>query len=108
MSITRPAGSADLGAEFMKNFKFGRVTNPRCDFNPHLPTPTDGCEANVKTFIAPGTLGLTWRQVAALQGVHTVGKTHAKNSGFSGWWQDPDNVATFTNNYFISIVNKGW
>merc|ERR1719337_53181 len=48
------------------------------------------------------------RQTAALMGVHTIGKASLENSGYSGWWQDEQNVARFNNNYYISIVNHGW
>merc|ERR1712113_1332327 len=41
-------------------------------------------------------------------GVHSLGKASVQNSGYSGWWTDESNVASFNNNYYISIVNKGW
>ena len=52
-------------------------------------------------------LGLTWAQ-AALMGVHTLGRAEVSNSGYQGWWSDPENSRQFNNNYYVSLLAKGW
>lgn len=53
-------------------------------------------------------MGLSDRESAALMGVHSLGRCRLENSGFDGWWSDPKNAATFNNNYYISLLLKGW
>merc|ERR1719262_1608611 len=87
---------------------YGRTTSATCADNVALPNPANGCQANEVTFLAGDALSMTWRETAALMGVHSLGKASLQNSGYSGWWTDEANVAAFNNNYYISIVNKGW
>eukprot|EP00971_Amphidinium_carterae_P045989 905026-Amphidinium_carterae.1 len=53
-------------------------------------------------------MGLSWRQAAALMGVHSLGRARPENSGYDGWWSDAVNSRKFNNNYYASIVGKGW
>merc|ERR1719440_731488 len=53
-------------------------------------------------------LELTWRESAALMGVHSLGRAHLSNSGYHGWWSDPLNSRRFNNNYYVSILSKAW
>jgi len=108
MAATATSSSVDLHTEFKSNFQFGRTTKESCEDNPPLPNPQDGCKANEVTFLADNALNLTWRQTAALMGVHTLGKAHASNSGYSGWWTDEQSVAHFDNSYYLDVINKGW
>merc|ERR1712087_258969 len=108
MSATASSRTFDLKAAFKSNFKFGRTTKESCDNNTPLPNPKDGCAANVVTFLAENAFNFSWRQTAALMGVHTLGKAHSSNSGYSGWWTDEQSVAKFNNAYYVDIVNKGW
>jgi len=41
-------------------------------------------------------------------GVHSLGKATEANSGYSGWWSDTDNSRKFNNNYYVSMLLKGW
>lgn len=88
-------------------FKFGRQTASSCDFAVgRLPNPERGCDAVDETFVQ--RMGLDWTQAAALMGVHTLGRAKVANSGYHGWWSDPENSRRFNNNYYISLVAKGW
>jgi len=40
--------------------------------------------------------------------VHTLGRVHIGNSGYHGWWSDPQSSALFNNNYYISMIVKPW
>jgi len=103
---TKIMNGQDLGDLFMKQFQWGRKTNHNCANNIHLPIPSESCLANKKTFI--DQLGLTWRETAALMGVHTLGRTRLENSGFNGWWSDHNSASHFDNNYYHSLALKGW
>jgi len=41
-------------------------------------------------------------------GVHSLGRAQSKFSGYQGWWSDAANSRRFNNNYYISMVAKGW
>jgi hypothetical protein len=108
MGFTEVSATVDLKEDFKASFRYGRTTSATCANNVALPNPANGCADNEQTFLASNALHLSWRETAALMGVHTIGKASPENSGFSGWWQDEQNVARFNNNYYISIVNHGW
>jgi len=93
--------------DFKSQFRFGRRTAKSCvGAANRLPDPEDGCTAVSETFIEH--MGLTPRRAAALMGVHTLGRARPENSGYDGWWSDPLNSRKFNNNYFVSLVRKGW
>lgn len=41
-------------------------------------------------------------------GVHTIGSAKLENSGYEGHWSDEENQGIFNNNYYRSIIMKGW
>mmetsp|Transcript_34986 Transcript_34986/g.79061 ORF Transcript_34986/g.79061 Transcript_34986/m.79061 type:complete len:498 (+) Transcript_34986:240-1733(+) len=93
--------------DFKSQFKFGRETAKTCDgAADRLPNPENGCDAVKTTFV--NAMGLSWRGAAALMGVHTLGRARPKNSGYDGWWSDTENSRLFNNNYYVSMVKKGW
>lgn len=99
--------SSAAALDFKPSFKWGRTTSMTCPGSAHLlPNPEDGCAANERVFV--NNLGLSWRETAALMGVHTLGRAHPANSGYVGWWSDAPNQRKFNNDYFFSIVHKGW
>lgn len=113
MTVTRgfalelPREQVPLGNHFSQNFKFGRTTATACESAAtKLPNPERGCPAVQETFI--DRLGLDWRGAAALMGVHSLGRAKVENSGYFGWWSDPENSRKFNNNYYVSMVQKGW
>jgi len=108
MGFTATSTTVNLKQLFKDEFMYGRTTRQTCENAVALPNPFDGCAANEVTFLAHNAFSFTWRETAALMGVHTLGKATLENSGYSGWWQDEHNVARFNNNYYISIVNHGW
>lgn len=96
------------GIDFRANFNYGRTTPASCESRPNgtLPNPEKSCD-DVERVFNRG-LGLSWEQTAALMGVHTLGKARPENSGYDGYWSDPQNSKTFNNDYFTSMVAKGW
>eukprot|EP00930_Biecheleria_cincta_P080020 TRINITY_DN680_c0_g1_i5.p1 TRINITY_DN680_c0_g1~~TRINITY_DN680_c0_g1_i5.p1 ORF type:complete len:502 (-),score=84.83 TRINITY_DN680_c0_g1_i5:226-1731(-) len=93
--------------DFRSSFQFGRTTAMSCDFAAgRLPNPENGCSAVEETFI--NSMGLSWAHAAALMGVHTLGQAKISNSGYDGWWSDPENSRRFNNNYYVSMLIKGW
>lgn len=107
MQITRqnvPGGSA---IDFKTGFRYGRTTAQQCAWSTHnLPNPDNSCSAVETTFV--NRMGLSWTQSAALMGVHSLGRARPEFSGFDGWWSDAENSRRFNNNYFVSILAKGW
>jgi len=110
MDITRKQATDQLvGMPFIDNFKFGRETKTpmTCRYEKHrLPNPRLGCEELDRVFV--DNMGLNKRETVALLGVHTLGKAEPRFSGFDGWWSDAANSRKFNNNYYISIIAKGW
>jgi hypothetical protein len=49
-----------------------------------------------------------WRMTAAISGAHTLGGFNTLNTGADGLWSDVLNQSQFNNNYFQSILFKGW
>jgi hypothetical protein len=45
---------------------------------------------------------------AAIMGAHTVGKASIENSGYDGFWSDEENQGIFNNDYYHSLLMKGW
>lgn len=45
---------------------------------------------------------------AAISGAHSLGQAKKENSGFHGHWSDPDNQGVFNNDYYRSLLMKGW
>jgi len=98
-------GNTDI--DLRSNFKYGRTTATTCHFaEGRLPNPEDSCSAVEETFVT--RMGLSWRRSAALMGVHSLGRARPENSGYDGWWSDAVNSRKFNNNYYASIVGKGW
>jgi len=109
MTELRPsAGRADV--DFRSNFRYGRrtaINNCKFEFvHGILPNPEGSCDEVDRVFVK--NMGLTKAEATALSGVHTLGRARLENSGYEGWWSDPDNSRIFNNNYFVSIVAKGW
>merc|ERR1712130_79265 len=91
---------------FKAQFHYGRTTSQTCEFNQMLPDPTKSCRDVERVFIE--NMELDWKMAAALMGVHTLGRAAKQNSGFFGWWSDAKNSRRFNNNYYVSLILKGW
>jgi catalase (peroxidase I) len=53
-------------------------------------------------------MGLNWDQTAALMGVHSLGRAHLDFSGYVGFWSDAESARRFDNDFYLSILAKGW
>jgi len=97
-----------LDASYMaQSFKYGRVTSTSCSWaHGRLPSPGDGCPTNQAHFMT--NMGLGWDEITSLMGVHTLGGASIANSGYNGFWSDVVNQTFFNNNYYQSLVGKGW
>jgi hypothetical protein len=51
-----------------------------------------------------GEFAMTWQQVTALLGAHSLGGTHPDVSGFHGPWAPP--ITRFTNKFFVNIASR--
>jgi len=107
-----------LANSFRDGFKWGRRSIEQCDWNEgRMPNPEHGCHG-----LGEGKEGLeqifvdniykgrkdAWTMVAAISGAHTVGGAHKEFSGYNGWWSDVENQGLFNNDYYYSLVAKGW
>jgi hypothetical protein len=93
--------------DFRGSFRFGRTTASAEDCTMgELPNPEGGCDEFDRVFVQNMELDLGG--ATALMGVHTLGRAKPENSGYDGWWSDPDNSRLFNNNYFVSLLAKGW
>ena len=99
--------SSRSAIDFKSAFKFGRTTAKTCEWaHGRLPNPEGSCAAVQESFV--DRMGLTWGQAAALMGVHTLGRAQVANSGYDGWWSSALMSRKFNNDYFVSILAKGW
>ena len=102
--MSHQSGSGSL--DFKSNFRYGRTTKQNCTGVAPLPNPEGSCSEVDRVFVT--NMGLSWREAAVLMGVHTLGRAHVDNSGYDGWWSDPTASATFNNDYYSSLLAKGW
>lgn len=107
MMESRKHAAPGPNIDFKSGFKYGRTTAETCPWAlGRLPNPEDGCPANDETFVK--RMGLTWSETAALMGVHTLGRALPDNSGYNGFWSDSKNSRRFNNDYYNSLLDKGW
>ena len=97
---------------FMENFKSGRTAVHTCPSNTGLmPNPELGCDGLSSIFInhiynAQGNRA--WELTAAISGAHTLGSASIANSGYNGFWGAAHQAHRFNNDYYKSILMKGW
>jgi len=103
-----------LESSFRNRFKSGRTTSESCDVTGLLPSGEAGCTDLESIFINhiynDGRRGNNgrWRFTAAISGAHTLGGAKPGNSGFDGIWSDTANQGIFNNDYYKSLILKGW
>jgi catalase (peroxidase I) len=78
-----------------------------------MPDPANGCSGLSSIFVdhvysKESTTDKKWKLIAAISGAHTLGGAQIQNSGFDGFWSDSANSGKFNNNYYKSIIAKGW
>lgn len=100
------------------SFKYGRNTKRRCWWaKGRMPNPEHGCDGRGED--KPGLSQIFndniwkghkdgWTLTAAISGAHTVGSAKLHNSGYEGFWSDPKNSGVFNNDYYWSLIFKGW
>jgi len=97
-------GSARMN--FRGRFRYGRRTATSCEGSGDILPNPETCLDVERVFV--NNLGLSWAQAAALMGVHTLGRANPRNSGYDGFWSDPENSRRFNNNFFVSMLANGW
>lgn len=106
-----PYASGTYLATLKDAFKFGRTSIVECDWNVgFMPNPEDGCTGLENIFIDHiyKNHATPWRMTAAVSGTHTLGSAKIENSGYDGFWSDSDRQGQFTNDYYVSLLLKGW
>lgn len=79
-----------------------------------MPNPEDGCAGLKNIFIdhiyytQRRNKKSSWALVAAISGAHTLGGAHVENSGYEGKWSDVKEQGIFNNDYYKSLLAKGW
>lgn len=75
-----------------------------------MPDPEKSCNGLSDIFVDHIYRGEddAWALTAAISGAHTLGDASIANSGYSGSWSDAENQRKFNNNYYHSILQKGW
>ena len=102
----KPWGEGSIEDNFLKNFFYGRKTAETCDETGLMPNPEKGCNDVNDIFnkhifwYKRGERGIkedrkivaekygywerrSWRDSATLMGVHTIGRAHLENSGYT-------------------------
>lgn len=75
-----------------------------------MPNPEKGCNDLNDIFIEHiyKDRSNAWELTAAISGSHTLGSCKLEASGYNGFWSDAVNSGIFNNNYYESLVLKGW
>ena len=107
----KPFASGTYLGQLRDSFKWGRTTLETCEWNKGLmPNPLDGCKGLGAVFIDHiyKESEFPWALTAAISGAHTLGSARISTSGFDGFWSDAENQGKFNNNYYRSLMLKGW
>jgi len=98
-------------AKFAARFQYGRTTAETCSYNTGLmPNPVDGCDG-LSTVFEDNVYASTedpWKYTAAISGAHTLGSANLITSGFEGFWSSAEEQGKFNNDYYKSLLLKGW
>lgn len=98
------------------NFKAGRKTREECeDSHNTMPLPEQGCEGEnglrgifIEHIYGKFSEEMAWRLTAAISGAHTLGGADSGRSGYHGYWSDRETTGIFDNDYYRSMLLKGW
>jgi cytochrome c peroxidase len=88
-------------------FRWGRTdaVSSTPNFPDRLPGSTNDLP-KIRTFLGPGRLDLTDKEIVAFLGSHTIGSTHMEISGHRYHWDSTPHV--FDNGYFQSMLRDDW
>jgi hypothetical protein len=106
-----PFAEGTLAKTFRDNFKYGRETATTCAWNKgYMADASVGCENHEDIFVKHIFNGQedAWTLTAAIKGAHTLGSAKPQFSGFDGFWSDAENAGIFNNDYYKSLMLKGW
>ena len=75
-----------------------------------MPNPEESCDGLSTIFInnVYKAHKTPWKMVAAINGAHTLGSAKVQNSGYSGFWSESGASGVFNNDYYKSLLLKGW
>ena len=107
----KPFADGTLLSKFKHNFTVGRTTSTECSWaSDRLPDPEKSCDTLESVFIKHLFNGRedAWKLTAAISGAHTLGRAQVSRSGYDGFWSDIPNSGIFNNDYFKSLLFKGW
>ena len=107
-------GPGSLEDTFRRHFKAGRQTLEQCSMYGLMPNPEMGC-TSVKSIFVDHIYNVEnmnesgkWSLTAAITGAHTLGRARQEQSGYIGTWSDEANQGKFNNDFYKSIILKGW
>ena len=120
-----PWAKGTMGHQFLKRFRWGRVTRDQCPETGLMPNPEGGCGSLATVFEdhiyrlnekrkamqakkKSKMMGWSWTMTAAISGAHSIGSAKLENSGYKGAWSSPDQQGIFNNDYYKSMLAKGW
>jgi hypothetical protein len=106
-----PYATGTYLATLKNKFKFGRTSAATCSWNVgFMPNPEDGCTGLETIFVNHiyKAHASPWRMTAAVSGSHTLGSAKIENSGYLGFWSSSERQGQFTNDYYVSLLLKGW
>jgi len=49
-----------------------------------------------------------WTLTTAINGAHTIGRARKENSGYEGSWTPIESSGIFNNDYYHSVLARGW
>lgn len=92
----------------MKNkFRWGRKDSDSCSGQADRLPVTTSCSQHEEVFI--NRMRMTWADVVALMGAHTLGHCDRENSGHQGTWVQSNSEATiFDKKYYEQIFMNNW
>ncbi|KAL7553883.1 hypothetical protein ACHAWF_017225 [Thalassiosira exigua] len=103
-AVIRIASDGEL--DLKSDFVWGRRDRDSCrGSGDRLPKPS-GCDGVEDVYLK--RMGLSWRDIAALLGGHTLGRGNIKYSGHQGTWVEEDQTVVFDNRYYKEIFDKTW
>lgn len=108
-----PFTQGTLLQKWRDNFRSGRTTAESCTGNVGLmPNPEDGCTGLKNIFVdhiyKSKSERKSWMLTAAVSGAHTLGGAKQSQSGYDGHWSDAESQGKFNNDYYKSLITKGW
>uniref|UniRef100_A0A7S3FX88 Uncharacterized protein n=2 Tax=Strombidium rassoulzadegani TaxID=1082188 RepID=A0A7S3FX88_9SPIT len=105
-----------MAQDFRSKFRFGRETRATCEDSINkVASPESGCEGPlglrgvfIENIYGKFPEAMAWRLTAAISGAHTLGGAAPERSGYVGYWGSRDTTGKFDNDYFRSMLLKGW